>query len=66
MPPGCCPTWLKEPFNVRLQFGLIDRVPEGEFDAHLQQVVNDFLRLYGERIHGGSAGKEAGYRAIGP
>lgn len=34
-------------FHVRLQFGLIDRVPENDLNAHLQQVVDDFLRLYG-------------------
>ena len=34
-------------FHIRLQFGLIDRVPEGELDAHLRRVVDDFLLLYG-------------------
>ena len=34
-------------FHLRLQFGLIDQVPEVELDAHLQRVVDDFLQLYG-------------------
>lgn len=34
-------------FQVRLQFGLIDGVPEDELDAHLRRVVDYFLRLYG-------------------
>jgi TetR/AcrR family transcriptional repressor of mexJK operon len=34
-------------FQVQLQFGLIDAVPEDELDAHLSRVVDDFLRLYG-------------------
>jgi TetR/AcrR family transcriptional repressor of mexJK operon len=33
-------------FHMKLQFGLIDAVPEAELDAHLRRVVGDFLRLY--------------------
>ena len=34
-------------FHIRLQFGLIDRVADCELEAHLQRVVDDFLRLFG-------------------
>jgi len=34
-------------FHLQLQFGLIQQVPEPELDAHLRQVVADFLVLYG-------------------
>lgn len=36
-------------FHIRLQFGLLERVPEAELDAHLQRVVDDFLGLYAAR-----------------
>ena len=35
-------------FNLQLQFGLIQQVPEAELDAHLRRVVEDFWVLYGE------------------
>jgi TetR/AcrR family transcriptional repressor of mexJK operon len=34
-------------FHMQLQFGLIEQVPDDRLDAHLRQVVADFLRLYG-------------------
>lgn len=36
-------------FHMQLQFGLIQQVPEAELDAHLRQVVADFLVLYGAK-----------------
>jgi TetR/AcrR family transcriptional repressor of mexJK operon len=33
-------------FQIQLQFGLIDRVPEEELDHHLRRVVDDFLVLF--------------------
>lgn len=36
-------------FKVRLDFGMIDRVPEDQLEAHLQRVVDDFVALYSVR-----------------
>ena len=36
-------------FQAKLQFGLIERVPEQELDDHLRRTVEDFLVLYGAR-----------------
>ena len=36
-------------FHIRLQFGLIERAPEAELEAHLQRVVDDFVVLYAAR-----------------
>jgi hypothetical protein len=36
-------------FRVRLEFGIIDHVPEDALDAHLRRVVDDFMTLYGTR-----------------
>ena len=36
-------------FHLQLQFGLIQQVPKPELDAHLRQVVADFLVLYGAK-----------------
>jgi TetR/AcrR family transcriptional repressor of mexJK operon len=36
-------------FRMRLEFGVIDEVPEDELDRHLWHVVDDFVRLYGTR-----------------
>lgn len=33
-------------FHMQLQFGLIHRVPDEILDAHLERVVDDFLRLF--------------------
>ena len=33
-------------FQVQLQFGLIDHVPDDELDSHLRRTVEDFLRIY--------------------
>ncbi len=51
-------------FNLQLQFGLIQQVPEAELDAHLRRVVEDFWVLYGSPPpHAATAGRSSRPRA---